>query len=115
MALRLPHGLTITVNLEANDDKPILFTFTYTLDQAALKRNLIANRHLCEGALSFVSKGIEITVPYGPDKIDKAGFSIDDTHGERIWLPLLERPVIFRVHRNLFGGVEWECYYDDQQ
>ena len=111
-----PHGLTIDIFVELKgDEKPDVYTLTYSLDQAALKQYLILNKNLCEGPLSFVSKGIEITIPKGPDKLDKSGFSFDDNEGNRIWLPLWDKPCVFRVHRNLFGGKEWECYYDEQQ
>jgi hypothetical protein len=110
-----PHGLRVDVSVEhKGDNKPILFTFTYSVDVAQMKRWMIENAYLCEGPLSYVARGIEV-VTIGPDKADKSGFSIDGTDGERIFLPLLDGPVIFRLHRDLFGGREWECYYEDQQ
>ena len=112
----LPHGLRVEVSIEhKGDDKPMIFTFTYSLDQARMKQWLTENPYLCEGALSFVSRGIEIVIPYGPDKLDKAGFAIDHTDGEQKWLPLLEHPIVFKAHRNLFGGQEWECFYTEEQ
>jgi len=110
-----PHGLRVEVGLEIRGtDKPIVFTFTYSLDQTAMTQWLRENTLLTEGPLSFVFKGIDVVIP-GADKVDKAGFSITDEDTEQIWLPLIERPVVFKVHRNLFGGQEWECFYADAE
>lgn len=118
MSHTLPHGLRVDVKVEhKGDDKPMIFSFEYSLDQAKMKQWLTENPCLCEGPLSFVAKGIEVAIPYGPDKLDKAGFAIDggDDDDDRCWLPLLQHPVTFRAHRNLFGGKEWECFYDVEE
>ena len=115
MASVLPHGLRVEVSVESKGEgKPLIFTFTYTLNVEQMRRWMVENAYLCEGPLSYVARGIEV-VTIGPDKADKSGFSIDGTDGERIFLPLLEGPITFRTHRNLFGGREWECFYEDQQ
>jgi len=126
----LPYGLRVEVNLDyKGENKPTVFTFTYTLDKKIMTRWLIENSHLTEGILSFVGKGIEITIPPITNKviestisdielekqIEKSGFSIDDSNGERGWLPLLDHPITFKAHRNVFGGREWECFYVDEQ
>ncbi len=126
----LPYGLRVEVVLDyKGEDKPTVFTFTYRLDKTIMTRWLSENPHLTEGILSFVGKGIEITIPpinHGvveaitpwkdiEKQIDKTGFSIDNINKERDFLPLLERPITFKVHRNIFGGKEWECFYVDEQ
>jgi hypothetical protein len=69
--------------------------------------------HLLEGPLSFVKNGIEVTVPWGEKDWDKTGFSIDAEDGTRMWLPLLEREVVFNVHRDVFQKVEWVVIMED--
>jgi hypothetical protein len=71
--------------------------------------------HLLEGALSFVKNGVEFVVPYGAEKWDKSGFSIDDGEGQRIWLPLLQSDIHFNVHRDIFQGQEWEVFMEDPE
>lgn len=93
----------------------MVFTFTYSLDQDAMKQWLRENTLLTEGPLLFVFKGIEVMIP-GADKVDKASFSITDQDAdETMWLPLIEHPVVFKAHRNLFGGQEWECFLADTE
>lgn len=87
----------------------MLFTFKYTLLVEQLKQWVETNKYLCEGPLSFVARGIEVVI-INHQKLDKTSFSIDDAEGERIWLQLLEKPMEFRIHRNLFGGKEWDCF-----
>lgn len=69
---------------------------------------------MLEGPLNFVKNGIEVVVPWGAEKWDKAGFSIDGEAG-RIWLPLLETDVHFNVHRDIFQGQEWEVFIEDPE
>ena len=114
----LPYGLRVEVDLDyKGEDKPTVFTFTYKLDKGIMIRWLHDNSHLTEGILSFVGKGIEITIPPGKleKQIDKSGFSIDGIDGCRDWLPLLDQPITFKAHRNVFGGKEWVCFYVDEQ
>jgi len=114
----LPYGLRVEVVLDyKGEDKPTVFTFTYSLDKGIMERWLNENPHLTEGILSFIGKGIEITIPPGKleKQVNKSGFSIDDSDGQRNWLPLLDRPITFKAHRNVFGGKEWECFYVDEQ
>jgi len=69
---------------------------------------------LCEGPLSLSIKGVDVVVPYGPDKLDKVSFSI--TQGEtQLWLPLPAQRVVFRVHRDVVSKSEWICFYDIEQ
>ena len=114
----LPYGLIVEITLDyKGKDKPTVFTFTYRLDKGIMERWLSENPHLTEGILSFIGKGIEITIPPGKleKQVNKAGFSIDGSDGERDWMPLLDRPITFKAHRNVFGGKEWECFYVDEQ
>jgi hypothetical protein len=110
--------LRVEVDIDhKGEDKPIIFTFTYKLDKGTMQLWLSQNPHLTEGILSFVGKGIEITIPPGKleKQISKSGFSIDGSDGARDWLPLQDRHVTFKAHRNIFGGKEWECFYIDEQ
>lgn len=91
--------------------KPTVFTFTYSVDKAQFNKWLVDNPCLTEGILSFVGKGIEITVPPGENKVNKSGFSVDGPNGERQWLPILQHPITFKVQRDVFGGNEWVCLY----
>ena len=52
-------------------------------------------------------------VPAGADKWDKAGFSYNDEHGQPIFIPLLNREVTFRIHRDIFHRKEWTINYTD--
>ena len=115
MAHSLPYGLRIEVAVEQKAlDKPMLFTFRYSMDKQVFIQWMKENPYLTEGALSFNGKGIEIVVPIGDKKAEKIGFSIDDRNGERVWLPMFERPVTFHVHRDVFSGQEWDCSYVDK-
>lgn len=112
----LPQGLRVDVALAQKvESKPTVFTFTYRLDTRMFEQWLRENPHLTEGALSFVGRGIEITVPPGDKKVEKSGFAIDGPDGERIWLPLLDKAVTFVVHRDVLSGQDWVCSYVDQE
>ena len=94
-----PYGLRIDTLIESrSENKPFIYTFEYQMDAIKFKKWLEENHEICEGMLSFIGKGIEITVPFGPEKYDKSGFSIRGNNDDLIWLTLLEKPVRFRIH-----------------
>jgi len=104
----------ITGQMKQNaDDKPILFAFQYEMNADTFKTWLINNAHLTEGALVFSSKGISIAVPWGAEKYDKTGFFFNGPEkGQDVFIQLLLEPAIFHVHRDVFSGQEWECFYE---
>jgi len=104
-------GLRVDVTIECHkEDKPLIYTYTYSLDNLMFKDWVLAKEkeHLCEGPLAFVSKGIQFMIVGGAAKWDKTAFSIDGEDSEKIFLQLLNKDAIFRVHRDLFAGQEWE-------
>ncbi len=107
------YGLKISVTLEQKaEGKPIIYMFTYKMDENIFKAWLKRHAYLLEGPLGFVSKGIEIIIPFGIEKHDKTGFSIDDESGDQIWFELLNEPALFRVHRDVISPKEWRCFIE---
>jgi len=109
-----PFGLMITGQMRQNaDDKPVLFNFQYSMNADIFKDWLTKNTHLTEGPLVFQCKGINICIPYGAEKYDKSAFCFDGpTEGQEVFLQLLLEPAVFHVHRDVFSGQEWECFYE---
>jgi len=104
-------GMRVDVIInQVQDDKPLLFVYTYSLDSLVFKAWLESDEiaPLCEGPLAFTSKGIQFMVVGGAKKWDKTAFSIDDADGEKIFLQLIKESAVFHVHRDLFAGKEWE-------
>lgn len=109
-----PYGLRIDVLIEyRSENKPIIFIFEYQMDPIKFQKYLKEHPELCEGAIAFIGKGIEIIVPFGAEKYDKSGFSIRGKDGEQIFFDLLNTPVKFRVHRDVFAQQEWEVFIDE--
>jgi hypothetical protein len=105
----LPFGLRVDVVItRAQPDKPYTYTYTYSLDTLKFKEWLEENKYLCEGALAFTAKGIQVVIPFGAVKWNKSSFSIDNDNGEQMYLDLLNEDVVIYVHRDLFAGKEWE-------
>lgn len=104
----------VSVTLEQKaEGKPIIYLVTYEMDEEIFKAWLQAHLYLLDGPLMFLGKGIEIAVPFGIEKYDKSGFSIDDVDsGEKIWFELLDRPALFRVHRDLISPSDWRCFIE---
>lgn len=104
-------GMRIDVVInQIQEDKPLLYVYTYSLDSIKFKAWLESKEivPLCEGPLAFTSKGIQFMVVGGAAKWDKTAFSIDDADSEKIFLRLTQESAIFHVHRELFAGKEWE-------
>jgi hypothetical protein len=104
-------GMRVDVVInQIQEDKPLLFVYTYSLDVIKFKTWLESKEiaPLCEGPLAFTSKGIQFMIVGGAEKWDKTAFSIDDADGEKIFLQLTQESAVFHVHRDLFAGKEWE-------
>lgn len=104
-------GMRVDVVInQIQEDKPLLFVYTYSLDSIKFKAWLESKEiaPLCEGPLAFMSKGIQFMVVGGAAKWDKTAFSIDDADGEKIFFQLTQESAVFHVHRDLFAGKEWE-------
>ena len=109
----LEYGLKVGVTLEQKaEDKPIIYLFTYEMDENAFVLWMQRHSYLLEGPLAFLGKGIEIVVPFGVEQYNKMGFSIDDESGEKIWFELLDAPALFRVHRDVISPKEWRCFIE---
>lgn len=107
------YGLKIGVTLEQKaEDKPIIYMFTYEMDEPTFQAWAKQHAYLLEGPLAFLGKGIEIVVPLGAEKYDKTGFSIDDESDKKIWFELLNEPTLFRVHRDVISPKEWRCFIE---
>lgn len=103
------YGLRIDVAIEQiKDDKPLIYTYTYSLDTMRFREYLEEVKHLREGALAFTAKGIQVVVPPGTTKWNKTSFSINDDKGDQLLLNLLNEDVVIHIHRDLFAGKEWE-------
>jgi hypothetical protein len=110
----LPFGLRVDVVItQIQEDKPYNYTYTYSLDTLKFKEWLEQNKYLCEGPLAFTAKGIQVVIPAGVNKWDKASFSIDDEAGDKLFLNMLYEDVVIYVHRDLFAGKEWEIHIED--
>ena len=110
----LPFGLRVDVLIsQIQPDKPYTYQYIYSLDTLKFKEWLDENKYLCEGPLAFTAKGIQVVIPGGANKWDKASFSIDDEEGDKMYLDLVSEEVVIYVHRDLFAGKEWEIHIED--
>jgi hypothetical protein len=108
-----PFGLRVDIVIErVQKDKPYTYQYIYSLDSLKFKEWLEENKYLCEGPLAFTAKGIQVVIPAGVNKWDKASFSIDDENGDQMYLNILEEDVVIYVHRDLFAGKEWEIHIE---
>lgn len=109
ISFETPFGLRIDVTIEKfQEDKPLIYIYTYSMNNLKFKEWLEAMVYLTEGPLAFTAKGIQMMISGGAKKWDKTAFSIDDDDGEKIFLNLLNEEVILHIHRDLFKGKEWE-------
>jgi len=101
--------IDVVIN-QIQEDKPLLYVYTYSLDNIKFKDWLASKEiaPLCEGPFAFTSKGIQFMIVGGAEKWDKAAFSIDYEDCEKIFFHLAQESVVFHVHRELFAGKEWE-------
>jgi hypothetical protein len=110
----LPFGLRVDVVItQTQPDKPYTYKYTYSLNTLKFKEWLEENKYLCEGPLAFTAKGIQVVIPAGADKWDKASFSIDDDRGDDQFLNMLDNDVVIYMHRDLFAGKEWEIHIEE--
>lgn len=110
------YGLRVDVTIEkVQEDKPLIFTYTYMLDDLKFKEWLKTVDYLTGGPLAFTGKGIQFMIVGGAKKYDKSAFSLSDENGEKVFLPLLQQEVQFIVRRDLFAGQEWEVSLVDSQ
>jgi len=115
-----PCGMRVDVVIEkTGDDKPLIYVYTYSLDTLKFKEWLESEHilPLCnEGTFSFMYKGIQIVVPWGPKKWNKTAFSVDGKElGDKLFLDLVNDEVVFHVHRDLFAGKEWEVLLETEE
>jgi len=109
-----PFGLRVDVMIsQIQPDKPYTYQYIYSLDTLKFKEWLDKNKYLCEGPLAFTAKGLQVVIPGGANKWDKASFSIDDGEGTQMYLDLISEEVVIYVHRDLFAGKEWEIHIED--
>lgn len=109
-----PFGLRVDIVIErVQADKPYMYKYIYSLDSLKFKEWLDENKYLCEGPLAFTAKGIQVVIPGGANKWDKASFSIDNDKGNQLFLNMLDEDVVIYVHRDLFAGKEWEIHVEE--
>jgi hypothetical protein len=109
-----PFGLRVDIVItRVQEDKPYTYRYTYSLNTLKFKEWLEENKYLCEGPLAFTAKGIQVVIPGGANKWDKASFSIDDDDGDNQFLNMLDNDVVIYVHRDLFAGKEWEIHMEE--
>ena len=102
-------GLRVDVlTTQVKEDKPLLYTYTYSIDNLKFQEWLKSQAYLCEGPFAFTIKGVQFMIMGGPEKWDKSAFSIDDDSGDKVFLELFKEDTVFHVHRDLFKGMEWE-------
>lgn len=116
ITVEMPYGLRIDVVItHVGQNKPDIYEYTYTLNTLAYRDWLVQHTYLCDGALSFCAKGIQVMVVGGAAKWDKSAFSLMNEDGEQAFLPLIQESIKFVVHRDLFSGEEWEVKLKDSQ
>ena len=109
-----PFGLRVDVLItQIQPDKPYTYQYIYSLNTLKFKEWLDENKYLCEGPLAFTAKGLQVVIPAGANKWDKASFTIDDGEGNQMDLELISEKVVIYVHRDLFAGKEWEIHIED--
>jgi len=115
ISFEAPFGLRIDVTIEKlQEDKPLIYIYTYSMNNLKFKEWLEAMAYLTEGPLAFTAKGIQVMIVNGIEKWDKTAFSIDtDDVGEKMFLDLLNEEAVFHIHRDLFAGKEWEILLND--
>lgn len=113
--VELPFGLRLDVTIEKiQEDKPLIYEYTYSMNNLKFREWLESMKYLTEGPLAFTAKGIQVMIVNGLEKWDKTAFTIDtDEIGEKLCLDLLNEDVVFHVHRDLFAGKEWEILIDN--
>ena len=105
-------GIVTTITIkEIKPDKPLIFTINHHLEMGTFKEWLQSIKYMLGGPMIFTHKniGIEVCIPYGPDKPEKVGFSIEGANN-KLWLNLIKEDTQVTAHREVIGEKEWEIF-----